>query len=137
MYPFYSRCIFLHLEPTFRCPCTWFVSLTLHSCIRHGIGYHGSLPFLQICEYLNGFVVGQEHAKKVLSVAVYNHYKRLSVNLPQPTDDGDNGGYVESIGAQLPFITNQCTWARWEGEVCGWERCLGKVYFALGQKCLI
>ena len=27
-------------------------------------------------------MVGQEVAKKVLSVAVYNHYKRLSVNLP-------------------------------------------------------
>ena len=26
---------------------------------------------------LNDFVIGQEHAKKVLSVAVYNHYKRL------------------------------------------------------------
>ena len=72
-------------------------------------------------EYLNGFVVGQEHAKKVLSVAVYNHYKRLSINLPQPTDDGDNGGYVESVGTQLPFIANQCAWVRWESEVCGWE----------------
>ena len=28
-------------------------------------------------------MIGQAHAKKVLSVAVYNHYKRLSVNLPQ------------------------------------------------------
>ena len=26
---------------------------------------------------LNEYVVGQEHAKKVLSVAVYNHYKRI------------------------------------------------------------
>ncbi|MGD8430164.1 MAG: ATP-dependent Clp protease ATP-binding subunit ClpX [Ectothiorhodospiraceae bacterium] len=28
--------------------------------------------------YLSQYVVGQEHAKKVLSVAVYNHFKRLS-----------------------------------------------------------
>ncbi|WP_288320072.1 ATP-dependent protease ATP-binding subunit ClpX [uncultured Haemophilus sp.] len=27
--------------------------------------------------HLNDYVIGQEHAKKVLSVAVYNHYKRL------------------------------------------------------------
>ena len=39
--------------------------------------------FPQIFEYLNKYVIGQGFAKKVLSVAVYNHYKRLSVNLPQ------------------------------------------------------
>ncbi len=27
--------------------------------------------------HLDDYVIGQEHAKKVLSVAVYNHYKRL------------------------------------------------------------
>ncbi len=32
---------------------------------------------LAIKEYLDSYVVGQEHAKKVLSVAVYNHYKRI------------------------------------------------------------
>jgi ATP-dependent Clp protease ATP-binding subunit ClpX len=32
---------------------------------------------LEIHDFLNEFVIGQEHAKKVLSVAVYNHYKRL------------------------------------------------------------
>jgi ATP-dependent Clp protease ATP-binding subunit ClpX len=32
----------------------------------------------QIHEQLNDYVVGQDHAKKVLSVAVYNHYKRLN-----------------------------------------------------------
>tara|TARA_B100001123_G_scaffold446845_2_gene602507 strand:+ start:4588 stop:5916 length:1329 start_codon:yes stop_codon:yes gene_type:complete len=31
----------------------------------------------QICSELNQYVIGQDHAKKVLSVAVYNHYKRL------------------------------------------------------------
>lgn len=38
-------------------------------------------PPKKIDEYLSNYVVGQEFAKKVLSVAVYNHYKRLSVNL--------------------------------------------------------
>lgn len=31
----------------------------------------------QICALLDQYVIGQEQAKKVLSVAVYNHYKRL------------------------------------------------------------
>lgn len=30
-----------------------------------------------IVEYLNQYVIGQEQAKKVLAVAVYNHYKRV------------------------------------------------------------
>jgi ATP-dependent Clp protease ATP-binding subunit ClpX len=30
-----------------------------------------------IKRFLDGYVIGQEHAKKVLSVAVYNHYKRI------------------------------------------------------------
>jgi ATP-dependent Clp protease ATP-binding subunit ClpX len=31
----------------------------------------------QLNNFLNDYVIGQDHAKKVLSVAVYNHYKRL------------------------------------------------------------
>ena len=39
-------------------------------------------------EYLDQYVIGQDEAKKVLSVAVYNHYKRLSV-LPSVRKDDD------------------------------------------------
>ena len=31
----------------------------------------------EIFEYLDGYVIGQEQSKKVLAVAVYNHYKRV------------------------------------------------------------
>jgi len=31
----------------------------------------------EIYDYLNDYVIGQEQAKKILSVAVYNHYKRV------------------------------------------------------------
>jgi ATP-dependent Clp protease ATP-binding subunit ClpX len=38
---------------------------------------------------LDDFVIGQDHAKKVLSVAVYNHYKRLMFGAGQtPSDNG-------------------------------------------------
>jgi ATP-dependent Clp protease ATP-binding subunit ClpX len=38
---------------------------------------------------LDDFVIGQDHAKKVLSVAVYNHYKRLMFGSGQtPADNG-------------------------------------------------
>ncbi|MDE6370721.1 MAG: ATP-dependent Clp protease ATP-binding subunit ClpX, partial [Duncaniella sp.] len=39
----------------------------------------------QICEFLDQYVIGQDDAKKYLSVAVYNHYKRLA----QTRDDVD------------------------------------------------
>ena len=40
----------------------------------------------EIKEYLDQYVIGQEHAKKYLSVAVHNHYKRL---LHSDASDGD------------------------------------------------
>ena len=39
-----------------------------------------------IHEYLNQYVIGQDRAKKLLSVAVYNHYKRLNNNLSQDNE---------------------------------------------------
>lgn len=44
------------------------------------------LPPRQLYEQLNQYVVGQERAKKTLSVAVYNHYKRISMGV----DDSDD-----------------------------------------------
>ncbi|MGS0740571.1 ATP-dependent Clp protease ATP-binding subunit ClpX [Glaciimonas sp. GG7] len=41
-------------------------------------GQKSELPIPQeICELLDQYVIGQETAKRILSVAVYNHYKRL------------------------------------------------------------
>ena len=37
----------------------------------------------EIFEFLNDYVIGQEHAKKILSVAVYNHYKRVQSGTAQ------------------------------------------------------
>lgn len=38
----------------------------------------GDLPKpAEIHEFLNTYIIGQEHAKKILAVAVYNHYKRV------------------------------------------------------------
>ncbi|MBO6172871.1 MAG: ATP-dependent Clp protease ATP-binding subunit ClpX [Bacteroidales bacterium] len=38
--------------------------------------------------FLDQYVIGQDRAKKMLSVAVYNHYKRVNHNLVDRPDDG-------------------------------------------------
>ncbi|HIW96924.1 MAG TPA: ATP-dependent Clp protease ATP-binding subunit ClpX [Candidatus Tidjanibacter gallistercoris] len=45
----------------------------------------------QIKEFLDQYVIGQEHAKKTLAVAVYNHYKRLM----HAESDAPDAGEVE------------------------------------------
>lgn len=43
----------------------------------------------EIKEILDEFVIGQEEAKKTLSVAVYNHYKRINYELQTPQENRD------------------------------------------------
>ncbi len=52
---------------------------------ENGQGDKSELPVpKEICATLDEYVIGQERAKRILSVAVYNHYKRLKSN----TNDG-------------------------------------------------
>lgn len=49
--------------------------------LRKGKNVHSALTLLkpqEIKNHLDQYVIGQDSAKKVLSVAVYNHYKRLN-----------------------------------------------------------
>lgn len=55
-------------------------------------------PPKKIMEYLDRHVVGQDWAKKVLSVAVYNHYKRIYHNIP--TNGGTSSS--SSVAASNP-----------------------------------
>ena len=51
---------------------------------------HGKLEKIlkpkEIHAYLDQYVIGQDRAKKLLSVAVYNHYKRINHNLDESRD---------------------------------------------------
>ena len=49
-------------------------------------------PPKRIFEFLNKYIIGQDHAKKVMSVAVYNHYKRIynnNINAMKASKDKD------------------------------------------------
>lgn len=45
--------------------------------VKLNIQQHKMYKPKEIMEFLNQYVIGQEDAKKILSVAIYNHYKRL------------------------------------------------------------
>ena len=42
----------------------------------------------EIYEFLDAYVIGQDQAKKALSVAVYNHYKRVQSGEDRPGEEG-------------------------------------------------
>lgn len=51
-------------------------------------------PPKKIYDYLNQHIIGQERAKKALSVAVYNHYKRIYHNIPVNKKDSENAEHA-------------------------------------------
>ncbi|GIY01751.1 ATP-dependent Clp protease ATP-binding subunit clpX-like, mitochondrial [Caerostris extrusa] len=57
-------------------------------------------PPKKIFEYLDKHVVGQDYAKKVLSVAVYNHYKRIYNNMPHSSSVTRQESTVTTENAQ-------------------------------------
>jgi ATP-dependent Clp protease ATP-binding subunit ClpX len=57
----------------------------------------GGVPTPQeICEVLDDYVIGQARAKRVLSVAVHNHYKRLN--------HAQKGGEVELAKSNILLV---------------------------------
>lgn len=50
---------------------------------------------MEIKSYLDQHCVGQDHAKKTLSVAVHNHYKRVLQDVPTPGNDWRKEGADE------------------------------------------
>lgn len=67
-------------------------------------------PLFQVYKYLDRYVIGQDQAKKVLSVAVYNHYKRIYHNIPQA--NGNNGANKANelvVSENAKFLQNAFT----------------------------
>lgn len=64
--------------------------------------YNGPLPTPEeMCATLNQYVIGQDYAKKVLSVAVYNHYMRLRQRETMLDDQSLNDVEIEKSNILL------------------------------------
>ncbi|KAJ8592142.1 ClpX, ATPase regulatory subunit [Rhizopogon salebrosus TDB-379] len=61
----------------------------------------------QLVRYLDEYVIGQENAKKVLSVAVFNHYTRVRANLAAFDDENGADPWVEASADDAhPSVTS-------------------------------
>ena len=68
----------------------------------------------EIFEFLNDYVIGQEYAKKILSVAVYNHYKRVQAGEQRRPRQRGRAGQVEHPPARArPGAARRCWPRRW------------------------
>ncbi len=56
---------------------------------------------IEIKKILDEYVIGQNDAKKILSVAVYNHYKRIFYAKPEKTDKQENEEKEEQESIEL------------------------------------
>jgi ATP-dependent Clp protease ATP-binding subunit ClpX len=54
----------------------------------------------EIFRHLEDYVIGQEHAKKVLSVAVHNHYRRIQ----QKMEEEENGSLFQKAAQKFPDV---------------------------------
>ncbi|MDD4815897.1 MAG: ATP-dependent Clp protease ATP-binding subunit ClpX [Clostridia bacterium] len=59
---------------------------------------------MQIKKQLDEYIVGQDDAKKVLSVAVYNHYKRINYNMVAKKEINGNDALVELEKSNILMI---------------------------------
>ena len=63
-----------------------FVGVGKASSSKNDVKVENKYKPVDIHAHLDQYVIGQERAKKLLSVAVYNHYKRLDNNFKNDTD---------------------------------------------------
>ncbi len=61
----------------------------------------GLLKPAEIKAFLDNYIVGQDDAKKIISVAVYNHYKRIQINNISKTYKNENDVDIEKSNILL------------------------------------